>query len=259
MKRAMAARRAGAGSRRQGRATAWAARRRFSDRGSATVLGVGVVAVLCAVFGLVLALGQAVIVRHRAAGGADLAALAAADHWAEGTAAACVRADRVARAQGTWLVRCVISGDVSDVTAASGAGMFAAEVRARAGPAGPEPGPGPDPTSSPGLGLNPEPSPGLNPDPSLRPDSAPGPGLIPAPSPGPDPDRDPSLRPDSAPNPGLDRRPSPRPTDASGAAVPDAARATGGIRPPMGDPPPPPPPPPPQPGDQRVSAGHPAP
>ncbi|NED17083.1 hypothetical protein G3I31_02715, partial [Streptomyces sp. SID9913] len=39
---------------------------------------VGGIAVLCVVAGVVLGLGQAVTVRHRAAGGADLAALAAA-------------------------------------------------------------------------------------------------------------------------------------------------------------------------------------
>lgn len=112
---------------------------RSSDRGSATVWSVGVITVLCVVFGAVLALGQAVVVRHRAAGGADLAALAAADHWAEGTAGACARAERVATAQGVRLVRCVIAGETSDVTAASGRGPFAAEVRARAGPPGPLP------------------------------------------------------------------------------------------------------------------------
>ena len=84
---------------------------RFSDRGSATVWSVGAVAVLCVVFGVVLALGHAVVARHRAAGGADLAALAAADHWAEGTTAACARAERVAGAQGTRLVRCAVVGD----------------------------------------------------------------------------------------------------------------------------------------------------
>ncbi|MFE5893205.1 Rv3654c family TadE-like protein [Streptomyces sp. NPDC056468] len=108
-----------------------------ADRGSATVWSVGAIAVLCVVFGVVLALGQAVMTRHRAAGGADLAALAAADHWAEGGTAACARAERVAGAQGVRLVQCVLVGEVSDVTAASGRGPFAAEVRARAGPAGP--------------------------------------------------------------------------------------------------------------------------
>ncbi|MEU0674416.1 Rv3654c family TadE-like protein [Streptomyces sp. NPDC006172] len=122
-------------------------RRSGGDRGSATVWSLGAITVLCVVFGVVLALGQAVVVRHRAAGGADLAALAAADHWMDGAAAACARAERVARAQGARLVRCAIVGEVSDVTAASGRGPFTAEVRARAGPPsattlGPQPLPG---------------------------------------------------------------------------------------------------------------------
>ncbi|MFK0159266.1 Rv3654c family TadE-like protein [Streptomyces sp. NPDC090493] len=96
-------------------------------------------AVLCVAFGVVLGLGHAVVVRHRAAGGADMAALAAADHWAEGTAAACAQADRLARAQDARLTRCVIVGDISDVSAALGGGPFTAEVRARAGPATPRP------------------------------------------------------------------------------------------------------------------------
>ncbi|MFI5570432.1 Rv3654c family TadE-like protein [Streptomyces sp. NPDC051740] len=127
---------------------------RCSDQGSATVWSVGAIAVLCVVFGVVLALGHAVVVRHRAAGGADLAALAAADHWTRGGTAACARADRVARAQGTRLVRCVITGEVSDVSVASGRGPFAAEIRARAGPAGPaeppRPGPAPGGFGTPG-------------------------------------------------------------------------------------------------------------
>jgi secretion/DNA translocation related TadE-like protein len=82
-----------------------------SDRGSATVWSVGAIAVLCVVFGAVLALGQAVVVRHRAAGGADLAALAAADHWADGPLVACARAEGVARDQGTRLVRCAMVGE----------------------------------------------------------------------------------------------------------------------------------------------------
>ncbi|MFF4864995.1 Rv3654c family TadE-like protein [Streptomyces sp. NPDC002405] len=111
--------------------------RRLSDRGSATVWSVGAIALLCVVFGIGLALGQAVVDRHRVAGAADLAALAAAGHWAEGGAAACARADEVARAQAARLVRCAIVGDTSDVTAAADRGLFTAEVRARAGPAAP--------------------------------------------------------------------------------------------------------------------------
>ncbi|MFF9002740.1 Rv3654c family TadE-like protein [Streptomyces achromogenes] len=122
-----------------GRVPADVARRRGADRGSATVWSLGVMALLCAVFGAVLTYGQAVAVRHRAAGGADLAALAAADHWAEGGTAACARAERLAAAQGVRLVRCAIVGDTSEVTAAVRTGPFTAEVRARAGPPGPVP------------------------------------------------------------------------------------------------------------------------
>jgi secretion/DNA translocation related TadE-like protein len=139
----------------------------FSDRGSASVWGVGAIVLLCVVFGIGLALGQAVVDRHRAAGGADLAALAAAGHWAEGTAAACARADRVARAQGTRLVRCAVVGDTSDVTAVSERGPFTAEVRARAGPAVP-----PDDTAAPA-------APVASAEPTAGPGSGPGPATAP--------------------------------------------------------------------------------
>ncbi|MFJ2262512.1 Rv3654c family TadE-like protein [Streptomyces sp. NPDC087844] len=135
------------GARRGGlgrRTRPWAAGSVSSDRGSATVWTVGALAVLCVVFGAVLAMGQAVVVRHRAGGAADLAALAAADHWMYGGAEACVRADRVARAQGTRIVRCAVRGEISDVTVEAGRGPLTAEVRSRAGPPGPvAPGPGP--------------------------------------------------------------------------------------------------------------------
>ncbi|AWT44619.1 flp pilus-assembly TadE/G-like family protein [Streptomyces actuosus] len=138
--------------------SARAAARWRPDRGSATVWSVGAITVLCVVFGVLLALGQAVVARHRAAGGADLAALAAADHWAEGGTAACARAEKVARAQGARLVRCAIVGETSEVTAASGRGPFAAEVRSRAGPAGPaDPAapPPPEPQAPPAYGAPP--------------------------------------------------------------------------------------------------------
>ncbi|MGW9031278.1 Rv3654c family TadE-like protein [Streptomyces sp. NPDC055722] len=112
-------------------------RRPAGDRGSATVWVVCVIGALCAVFGVLLAQGEAVLVRHRAVGAADLAARAAADHWMGGEEQACDTAVRVAVAQGSRLVRCAVVGQVSDVTAASVAGPFAAEVRARAGPAEP--------------------------------------------------------------------------------------------------------------------------
>ena len=64
-------------------------------------LASGVIALLCVVFGAVLGMGHAVVVRHRAAGAADLAALAAADHWAEGPQAACAAGRRVASGPGS--------------------------------------------------------------------------------------------------------------------------------------------------------------
>ncbi|MFD8568726.1 Rv3654c family TadE-like protein [Streptomyces sp. NPDC059639] len=106
------------------------------------------------VFGGVLALGQAVQIRHRAGGAADLAALAAADQWTKGGARACAVAGRVARAQGARVVRCAVRGEVAEVTAGAGSGVFAAEVRARAGPAGPVP---PAPESGPGAEPVPQP------------------------------------------------------------------------------------------------------
>lgn len=132
---------------------------------------VAAIAVLCVVVGVVLAMGQAIVARHRAAGGADLAALAAADHWADGGTAACARADRVARAQSARLVRCVLVGEISDVTAASGRGPFAAEVRARAGPAEPDSVPVPVPGSPvPPAEPVPVPVPDLDPEPDPEPD-----------------------------------------------------------------------------------------
>ncbi|MGA6222740.1 Rv3654c family TadE-like protein [Streptomyces umbrinus] len=133
-----------------------------SDRGSATVWTVGAIAVLCVVFGAVLAMGQAVVIRHRAGGAADLAALAAADRWMEGGTAACGQAERVARAQGTRVVRCAVQGEISDVTVAAGRGPLTAEVRARAGPVGPVVPAGPlrsaGPAGSAGPGTPPAPT-----------------------------------------------------------------------------------------------------
>ncbi|MCZ4083492.1 Rv3654c family TadE-like protein, partial [Streptomyces antarcticus] len=87
------------------------------DRGSATVWAALVTTVLCAVFGGVLLLGQAVVARHRAAAAADLAALAAAATWAHGPEGACAAALRVARAQDAALSSCRVLGEVAEVTA----------------------------------------------------------------------------------------------------------------------------------------------
>ncbi|MGW6392366.1 Rv3654c family TadE-like protein [Streptomyces sp. NPDC055103] len=89
---------------------------------------------LCVVFGAVLALGQAVVARHRAGGAADLAALAAADRALWGQAEACAAASRVAAAQGTELLRCAVRGELAEVTARVVRGPYRPEVSSRAGP-----------------------------------------------------------------------------------------------------------------------------
>ncbi|MFI8356985.1 Rv3654c family TadE-like protein [Streptomyces cyaneofuscatus] len=113
-------------------------RLRGADRGVATVWVAVTTVALCAVFALVLELGQAVTARHRAGGAADLAALAAADRALEGPEAACEAARRVALAQKAVLVRCSVQGEIADVVARSSLGRYAPAVRARAAPpAGP--------------------------------------------------------------------------------------------------------------------------
>ncbi|MFF1835073.1 Rv3654c family TadE-like protein [Streptomyces sp. NPDC058231] len=112
-----------------------------SDRGVATVWVAMTAASLCAVFAVVLALGQAVAARHRAAGAADLAALAAADRALQGAEAACRAAREVAVAQGAVVVRCAVQGEIADVTARARFGPYGPEIRARAGPATDGPGP----------------------------------------------------------------------------------------------------------------------
>lgn len=109
-------------------------RPRGADRGVATVWVAVTTAALCAVFALVLELGQAVTARHRAGSAADLAALAAADRALEGPEAACEVARRVASAQGAVLVRCAVHGEIADVVARSSLGRYAPTVRARAAP-----------------------------------------------------------------------------------------------------------------------------
>ncbi|WTE38571.1 flp pilus-assembly TadE/G-like family protein [Streptomyces sp. NBC_01618] len=100
----------------------------------ATVWVAMTTATLCAVFAVVLALGQVVAVRHRAGGAADLAALAAADRALQGSEEACGAAEKVAAAQGAVVVRCAVLGEIADVTARVRFGPYEPVVRSRAGP-----------------------------------------------------------------------------------------------------------------------------
>jgi secretion/DNA translocation related TadE-like protein len=83
--------------------------------------------------------GSAVIARHRAQAAADLAAVAAAGHLADGTGAACSQASALARAMGTAVTQCVVEDldvvvTVEAAIALGGIGVGPARATARAGP-----------------------------------------------------------------------------------------------------------------------------
>jgi secretion/DNA translocation related TadE-like protein len=84
-------------------------------------------------------IGSAVIARHRAQAAADLAALAAAVHLADGADAACMQASTVAKAMRAGITQCtvdkldvVVTVDVKAVLGRLGVGP--ARAFARAGP-----------------------------------------------------------------------------------------------------------------------------
>jgi secretion/DNA translocation related TadE-like protein len=87
-----------------------------------------------------VALGSAVVGRHRAQAAADLAALAAAGRLADGADAACAHATAIAEAMDAAVTSCVVH-DLDVVVAVDAAvelGRFAvgpARAQARAGPA----------------------------------------------------------------------------------------------------------------------------
>ncbi|MCW2900856.1 MAG: hypothetical protein JWO67_3121, partial [Streptosporangiaceae bacterium] len=120
-------------------------RPRRSDRGSGTVWALTFMMViwLMAVPAMMAAGGRAA--RHRAFAAADLAALAAAAHAAEGPRAACRQAVTIARASGGSVSACVLNGRIADVTVTvplrgpAALGAVRARARARAGPVDPEP------------------------------------------------------------------------------------------------------------------------
>lgn len=89
-----------------------------ADRGSATVLVLSLALVLSLLGGTMVAAAAAMVVRHRAASVADLAALAAADRAFDGALRACAAAERVARANRARLEHCRLDGEQALVTAA---------------------------------------------------------------------------------------------------------------------------------------------
>jgi secretion/DNA translocation related TadE-like protein len=110
------------------------------DRGAATVLSAVVCIALLTVMWLGIELCCAVIVRNRAEGTVDLAALAAAAYAPHGEEFACSRAEWVARSMRTPIVSCRLEDWDAQVEVRADPGgilseLGTANVRARAGPA----------------------------------------------------------------------------------------------------------------------------
>lgn len=110
------------------------------DGGFATVWTAGAVMVLLALMAMFTLLGTATVARHRAAGAADLAALAAAGYARAGDQEACRRASGVAERMGARIESCALRGwDAFVEVSVDPGGLLAdfgpATARARAGPA----------------------------------------------------------------------------------------------------------------------------
>ena len=122
------------------------------DRGSGTIYVLAMTAAVVLLTSAGLALGQAVVARHRAAAAADLSAISAASRVLNGPISACKAAALVARSQGARLTTCRIDGEVAEVTVEvlSGllSGHYPATGVARAGPADPHFDPLKDPARS---------------------------------------------------------------------------------------------------------------
>lgn len=120
---------------------------RVRDEGAASVLVVGLVAVIATVMVAVLIFAGAVLASHRARLAVDLAALAGAVRLQSGTSTgeACGIAAQVAHRNRARLLTCRASGTVLEVTAAVPAWSGSEAIaRSRAGP---------DAFSGPGKGL----------------------------------------------------------------------------------------------------------
>ncbi len=111
-----------------------------SERGSATVWMLSAILITVAVTIAALAVGAAVLVRHRAATAADEMALAVAGAALQGPSAACDTGAAIARANGAAVESCVLADAIATVRvriAMPGRlrSFGSATVVARAGPA----------------------------------------------------------------------------------------------------------------------------
>ena len=118
--------------------TTW--RHKPQDRGSGTLWMLALIGLIWSVATMAMAVGGVRAARHRAYAAADLAALAAASHLADGAGSACELAARIARGSGARLRQCVFHGRISDVVVVSeirsipALDHLTATARARAGP-----------------------------------------------------------------------------------------------------------------------------
>jgi secretion/DNA translocation related TadE-like protein len=111
-----------------------------TDRGAATIWVVAVIAVVLMFSAGILAIGSATVTRHRAAGAADLAALAAAGYAPDGEQVACGWARWVTDRMRVRLVSCRLDGWNALIETSADppeplARFGAATAHAKAGPA----------------------------------------------------------------------------------------------------------------------------
>ena len=118
-------------------------RSRAPERGSATVWSLLAIVLVLLALGAALAVGAAVLARHRAGAAADLAALTAAARATAGEPAPCAAAAAVAAANGAVLLACTVDPGRGRAEVHTGvplpgwlAPLGPARGRARAGPAG---------------------------------------------------------------------------------------------------------------------------
>lgn len=125
-------------------------RARREDAGAATVLAVGIIVMCLSLLTGTLEVARAVTTSHRAAAGADLAALAGAQEAAGASeASACQAAAKVASLNGASLEGCLagLDGTVTVWVSVVSTGPWQrrAVARSRAGPVGATERPGPTP------------------------------------------------------------------------------------------------------------------
>ncbi|WP_461143757.1 Rv3654c family TadE-like protein [Salinifilum aidingensis] len=119
------------------------------DRGAATVVAAVLALAMAGVLVLVLHAAAALWQRHRIAGAADLAAIAAAAHAPFGPELACARAAGVVDRMGGVLTECSVSSRDARVHVRGGRGSSGGDwgligARARAGPVRAQPIGGPE-------------------------------------------------------------------------------------------------------------------